>query len=49
MGRYTLALLFDNSFGWLFWQLRKPKAMTANLNINYKYVSIYYYISAIRT
>jgi hypothetical protein len=30
------ALLFDNSFGFLFFALKTPKAVTANLNINYK-------------
>lgn len=32
------ALLFDNTFGWLFVSLKIPKAVTANLNINYRYV-----------
>lgn len=30
------ALVFDNSFGWLFICLEKPMAVTANLNINYR-------------
>ena len=28
--------MFDNSFGWLFFCLNKPMAVTANLNINYR-------------
>ena len=30
------SMLFDNSFGWLFWALNIPPAMTANLVVNYK-------------
>ena len=30
------ALLFDNCFGWLFISMKIPKAVTANLTINYK-------------
>jgi len=30
------ALVFDNSFGWLFLCLEKPLAVTANLSINYR-------------
>eukprot|EP01035_Chromulina_nebulosa_P017099 gene17099-22612_t len=30
------ALLIDNTFGWLFFSLKTPMAMTANLNINYR-------------
>lgn len=30
------SLVFDNSFGWLFFCLNKPMAVTANLNINYR-------------
>lgn len=30
------ALLFDNCFGWLFISMGLPKAVTANLNVNYK-------------
>lgn len=30
------ALLFDNTFGWLFTILKVPMAFTANLNINYR-------------
>lgn len=30
------SLVFDNSFGWLFFALKKPMAVTANLNVNYR-------------
>jgi len=30
------ALLLDNTYGWLFTTYNKPKAVTANLNINYR-------------
>ena len=30
------ALLFDNTFGWVFIALNAPHGVTANLNINYK-------------
>ena len=30
------SLVFDNSFGWLFFCLNKPMAVTANLVINYR-------------
>lgn len=29
-------LLFDNTFGWLFYSLNISKSVTANLNINYR-------------
>jgi hypothetical protein len=32
------AMLFDNTFGWLFFSLNVKKAFTANLNINYRFV-----------
>jgi acyl-coenzyme A thioesterase PaaI-like protein len=28
--------LFDNTFGWLFFALGKPPAVTANLTVNFK-------------
>eukprot|EP01038_Epipyxis_sp_PR26KG_P006760 gene6760-9262_t len=30
------AMMIDNSFGWLFFALKLPLAVTANLNINYR-------------
>jgi hypothetical protein len=30
------ALVIDNSYGWLFTTFKKPVAVTANLNINYR-------------
>jgi acyl-coenzyme A thioesterase PaaI-like protein len=30
------SLVFDNTFGWLFFSLNLPLAVTANLNINYR-------------
>lgn len=32
------ALLFDNTFGWVFLALKAPHGVTANLNINYRFV-----------
>lgn len=31
-----IALMFDNTFGWLFYSLNIPKSVTANLNINFR-------------
>lgn len=30
------ALIFDNTYGWLFMALQKPPAVTANLSVNYR-------------
>eukprot|EP01038_Epipyxis_sp_PR26KG_P004925 gene4925-6892_t len=30
------AMMIDNSFGWLFFALKLPLAVTANLNVNYR-------------
>jgi len=30
------SLVFDNTFGWLFFSLNLPLAVTANLNVNYR-------------
>jgi len=35
------SLLFDNTFGWLFYSLKIAKSVTANLNINYRSVLLF--------
>jgi acyl-coenzyme A thioesterase PaaI-like protein len=35
------ALLFDNTFGWLFFARSIPVGVTANLNINYRAPVLY--------
>ena len=43
------ALLFDNTFGWVFLALRAPHGVTANLNINYRYELYIFHMCLLNT